>query len=168
MPAENVPTSSQSDGRWRVVNVPSGSNAKSVAILNGGTATAITYGLTSDGYNHTVSQATAEDKRLTLLQDLSRPGKITETLELTAVASSDATSADQVLLALSLSGAETQFTTRRAVANDATFATGQKADVLTGIVGVRRANAPTENGVDTASYTVYLTKPTDRQATLVA
>jgi len=168
MPVENVPASSQSDGRWRVVNVPSGSNAKSAAILNGGTATAITYGLTSDGYNHTVSQATAEDKRLTLLQDLSRPGKITETLELTAVASSDATSADQVLLTLSLSGAETQFTTRRAVQNDATFATGQKADVITGIVGVRRANAPTENGVDTASYTVYITKPTERQATLVA
>ncbi|MEV7827503.1 hypothetical protein [Microbacterium enclense] len=168
MPLENVPASSQSDGRWRVVNVPGGSNAKSVAILNGGTATAITYGLTADGYNHTTSQATTEDKRLTLIQDLSRPGKISETLELTAVASSDATSADQVLLALSISGAETQFTTRRAVNNDATFAVSQKVDVITGIVGVRRANAPTENGVDTATYTVYITKPTDRQATLVA
>jgi hypothetical protein len=168
MPLENTPASSQSDGRYRITYVPTGSNAKSVAILNGATAKPITYGLTQDGWNHSTTQATAEDKRLTLIQDLSRPGKVSETLEVKAVASADVDSADQILLGLSVSGAEAQFMVRRAVANDATHAVGQKGDLVTGVVGVRRADAPVENGVDTASYTIYITKPTERQVALVA
>lgn len=168
MALENTPASSQSDGRWRITNVPSGANAKSVAILNGATAKAITYGLTADGWDHQTSQATVEDKRLTLLQDLSRPGKVTETLNVKAVDSDDPNSADQILLALSQSQAESQFVVRRKVANSETHATGQKADIITGVVGVRRPDAPVENGVDTAQYTIYVTKPTDRQVTLVA
>ena len=62
MPLEGVPASSQSDGRWRITNVPSGSNAKSVAILNGVSAKPITYGLTADGWDHQTTQATVEDK----------------------------------------------------------------------------------------------------------
>lgn len=168
MPLETPPASSQSDGRWRVTYVPTGSNAKSVAILNGATAKPITYGLTPDGFNHTTTQAEAADPRLTLIQNLTRPGKVSETLELTAVASSDADSADQILLGLSVSGAEAQFVVRRGYANADTHATTQKADIITGVIGVRRPNAPVENGVDTATYTVFITKPTERQATLVA
>lgn len=167
-PIEATPASSQSDGRWRVTYVPTGSNAKSAAILNGVTAKPITYGLTADGFQHATTQATVEDKRLTLIQDLSRPGRVSETLELTAVASTTADSADLVLKGLSESGAEAQFAVRRSTDNATTHTTGQFADIITGVVGVRRPNAPTENGVDTASYTVYITKPTERQATLVA
>lgn len=168
MAAEIVPASTQSDGRWRITNLPSGSNAKSVAILNGGTAKPITYGITAGGWNHTVNQATVEDKRLTLSQDLSRPGKVTEALEVTVVESDDAASADRILSALAASQAESQFVVRRAVANADTHAVGQRADVITGVVGVRRPDAPTENGVDTAKYAIYITKPTDRDAVLVA
>lgn len=168
MVLENTPLSSQSDGRWRITNVPSGSNAKSVAILNGGTAKAITYGLTSDGWDRQVTQATVEDKRLTLIQDLTRPGKVSETVNIKVVASDDADSADQVLKALSAAQSESQFVQRQGVANSLTHATGQTADILTGVVGVRRPDAPVENGVDTAQYTLYLTKPTERDVTLVA
>lgn len=168
MPAELVPSSVQSDGKWRITNVPIGSNAKSVAILNAAPAKPITYGLTADGFNSSVTQATVTDKRLTLIQDLSRPGKVTETLDFKAVASSDVASADQILLALSLSGAESQFVVRRAVDNDATHAVAQVADIHTGVVGVRRPEAPTENGVDTASYMLFITKPTERAVPLVA
>lgn len=168
MAAEIVPASTQSDGRWRITNLPSGSNAKSVAILNGGTAKPITYGITAGGWNHTVNQATVEDKRLTLIQDLSRPGKVTEALEVTVVESDDAASADRILSALAASQAESQFVVRRAVANADTHAVGQRADVITGVVGVRRPDAPTENGVDTAKYAIYITKPTERDAVLVA
>ena len=168
MPLEGVPASSQSDGRWRITNVPSGSNAKSVAILNGGTAKPITYGLTADGWDHQTTQATVEDKRLTLVQDLSRPGKVTETLNVKVVQSTGADSADQILSALAASGAESQFVVRRAVGNDVTHTVGQKADVITGVVGVRRPDAPVENGVDTAQYQIFITKPTERDITLVA
>lgn len=168
MAAENVPASSQSDGRWRITNVPSGSNAKSVAILNGGTAKPITYGITANGWDHQTTQANVEDKRLTLAQDLSRPGRVTETVNVTVVASTGVDSADQILLGLSASQAESQFVVRRAVANADIHATGQKCDIITGVVGVRRPDAPVENGVDTAQYTIHPTKPTERDATLVA
>ncbi len=168
MAAESVPQSTQSDGRWRITNVPAGSNAKSVAILNGGTAKPITYGLTADGWDHQTTQATVADKRLTLVQDLSRPGKVTETANFKVVASTATDSADQILKALAASGAESQFVVRRGVDNAATHAVGQTADILTGVVGVRRPDAPTENGVDTAQYALFITKPTERDVALVA
>lgn len=168
MVVENVPASTQSDGRWRITNVPGGSNAKSVAILNAAPAKPITYGIVAGGWDHQVTQATVEDKRLTLIQDLARPGKVAETLNVTVVASTDPASADRILAGLSASQAESQFVVRRAVANGDTHAVAQLADIITGVVGVRRPDAPVENGVDTAQYTLYSTKPTDRDVALVA
>lgn len=168
MALESVPVSTQSDGKWRVTNVPIGSNALSVAILNGGTSKPITYGLTADGWNATKTQGTVDDKRLTLIQDLSRPGRVTETYEAKAVASAVADTADAILAGLSASGVESQFVVRRAVDNATVHTVGQIVDVVTAVVGVRRPDAPVENGVDTASYTLYPTKPTVSQAVLVA
>ncbi len=168
MAIEATPASTQSDGRWRITNVPAASNAKSVAILNGATAKPITYGITAGGWDQQVSQATVEDKRLTLLQDLSRPGKVTETLNVTVVASADVNSADRVLAGLSASQAESQYAVRRAIGNEVTHTVGQLADIITGVVGVRRPDAPVENGVDTAQYTIYITKPTERDVALIA
>lgn len=168
MALEPTPASTQSDGNWRITYVPTGSNAKSVAILNGATAKPITYGLTADGFAATIAQATVEDKRLTLIQDLSRPGKVTETAELKAVSSTTADSADQILLGLSQSGAEAQFLVRRGVSNAVVHTVGQIGDLITAVVGVRKPDAPTENGVDTATYGLYMTKPTERQVALVA
>jgi len=168
MALETVPVSSQSDGRWRVWYVPVGSNAKSVAILNGATAKSLTYGLTPDGWDVQTTQATVPDPRLTLIQNLTRPGKVDETANLKAVASVTADSADVVLSGLSASGAIGQFVVRRAVDNATVATIGQIVDVYTGIIGVRRPDAPVENGVDTVQFTLYLTSPTDRQGVLVA
>jgi hypothetical protein len=70
---------------------PLGSEPAVGAILNGATAKDVTYGLTADGFAYSVSQASVDDKRLTLVQDLSRPGKTTETLTIKYVDSTDAT-----------------------------------------------------------------------------
>lgn len=164
MALETTPASSQSDGRWRVTYVPGGSNALSVAILNGGTAKALTYGFTADGFNRSITQATVEDKRLTLIQDLARPGRVSETIEVKYVASTTADSADVVLVA----GLEGQLNVRRGVDNATIHTVGQKADVITFVAGVKRPDAPTENGVDTISQTLYITAPTVSQGTLVA
>ncbi|RFA14557.1 hypothetical protein B7R21_06320 [Subtercola boreus] len=164
MALETAPASSQSDGRWRITSVPLGANALSVAILNGGTAKAETYSFTPDGFNWATAQATVPDKRLTLKQDLSRPGKTTETLELKYVASTDANSAAQTLT----EGSTGQFNVRRGVPNETTYAVGQTADVITYILGAQRPDAPTENGLDTISQTAYITAPTVRGGTIVA
>lgn len=164
MALEPVPASSASDGRWRITYVPVGGNALSVAILNGGTSKPITYSLTPDGYNHAISQAEATDPRLTLIQNLNRPGKVTETLEIKYVASADANSADTLFVA----GLEGQLNVRRGVDNATVATVGQKADVVTFQAGVKRPDPPTENGVDTVSQTLYITAPTVRGALIVA
>lgn len=166
MVTENVPASSQSDGRWRITNIDGGLDATSVAVAEAGEP--ITYGIIAGGWDHQVTQATVSDPRLTLIQDLSRPGKISETLNVTTVFSESLTSADAILQALSESQEETQFLVRRAVANGDIHEVGQKADIITGVVGVRRPDAPVENGVDTAQYGIFITKPTRRNQTLVA
>lgn len=164
MVQELVPASSQSDGRWRITAVPVGSNALSVAVVNGGTSKAVTYGLTADGFNYTLTQASVDDKRLTLVQDLTRPGKTSEALELKMVASEDANAAANVLLP----GTSWQLNVRRGVDNATIATVGQKADVLTVTIGAHRPDAPVENGLDTISATAFVTAPTVRQGLMVA
>jgi hypothetical protein len=164
MALDPVPTSFQSDGNWTITYVPSGSNPLSVAILNGSTAKDITYSLTSDGFTYGVTQATVDDKRLTLVQDLSRPGRTAETLSIKYVDSTDTDSA-AVLFTANLTG---YFVIRRGVANGTTYATTQKADVISFVLGVQVPDAPSENGMDTITQGVYFTAPTQRKATLVA
>lgn len=164
MALENVPASTQSDGKWRITDVPLGSNALSVAILNGGTAKPLTYSFTPDGFNYAISQATVADPRLTLIQDLTRPGKTSETLEVKYVASTDTGSADFILT----EGKTGQLNVRRGVDNATVATVAQKADVITYVAGAKRPDAPTENGIDTISQTLYITAPTVRGGTLVA
>lgn len=164
MPLDPVALSSQSDGRWKIGFVPKGGNPLSVAVLKGATSKNLTYSFTPDGFNLTRTQATVNDPRLTLIQILSRPGKVTETLELKYVASSDADSADVVLT----DGLEGQFVIRRGTDNVTDWTAAQKVDVITFMLGVRRPDAPVENGVDTVSRTAYITAVTQSQAVLVA
>ena len=164
MPVENIPASSQSDGRHKISLVPSGSSALSVAILNGATVKPLTYSFTAGGFNYTTTQANVPDPRLTLLQNLDRPGKLTDALELTFVDSVDLGSA-AVLLPAGLSG---QFIVRRGVDNATAYIIGQVVDVITFVLGVQRPAPPTENGLDTLMQTVYFTAPTIRKGVLVA
>jgi hypothetical protein len=164
MALEPVPASTQSDGKWRITYVPSSANALSVAALVGATAKTLTYSFTPDGFAWTITQAVVEDKRLTLTQDLSRPGKTSETLEVKYVASDDAASANAILTP----GTEGKLNVRRGVDNAVVPTVGQKADVITFIAGAQRPDAPTENGLDTISQTLYITAPTTRYGVLVA
>lgn len=160
-----VPQSSQSDGRWKIAYVPKGAaNPLSIAILKGLTTKDLTYSFTPDGFALARTQATVNDPRLTLIQILSRPGKVTETLELKYVASSDADSADAVLT----DGLEGSFVIRRSTDNPTDWTVAQKVDVVTFVLGVRRPDAPVENGVDTVSRTAYISAVTQSQAVLVA
>ena len=162
MALESVPQSTQSDGKWRIWNVAAGVNALSVAIINAGTS--LTYGFTPDGFNYTINQETVNDPRLTLVQNLSRPGKKTETLEVKYIRTSDAGSAAVVLT----EGSTGQLVIRRGIDNATVATIAQKVDVITYVAGAQRPDAPVENGVDTISQTLYITAPTVRQGVLVA
>lgn len=163
MPLDAIPASSQSDGRWKIAYVPSG-NPLSVAIIKGATSKNLTYSFTPDGFNWAITQAEVADPRLTLVQDLTRPGKKKETLELKYVDSA-ATDAAAMVLPEGTSGF---FVIRRGTDNATDWTVGQKVDVITFTAGAQRPDAPTENGVDTISQTVYITSVTQRQVTLIA
>lgn len=163
MPLDAIPASSQSDGKWKIAYVPSG-NPLSVAIVKGASSKALTYSFTPDGFNWSITQAEVADPRLTLQQDLSRPGKKKETLELKYVDSADANAAATILP----EGTSGFFVVRRGTDNATDWAVGQKVDVITFTAGAQRPDAPVENGVDTISQTAYITSVTQRQATLVA
>lgn len=160
----SVPASSQSDGRWKIAYVPTGSDPLSVAVLKGATAKDLTFSFTPDGFNLSRSQATVSDPRLALVQILERPGKLTETLALKYVASTDVSSADVVLT----DGLEGQFVIRRAVDNKTEWTIAQKVDVITFVLGVRMPDPYTENGVDTVSRQAWITAVTKSQQALIA
>ncbi|WP_396657110.1 hypothetical protein [Microbacterium oxydans] len=163
MPLDPIPASSQSDGKWKIAYVPSG-NPLSVAIIKGASSKNLTYSFTPDGFNWATTQAEVADPRLTLVQDLSRPGKKKETLETKYVDSSDANAAATVLA----EGTSGFFVVRRGTDNATDWTVGDKVDVITFTAGAQRPDAPTENGVDTISQTQYITSVTQRKVTLIA
>jgi hypothetical protein len=162
-----VPASQQSDGRWKIGFVPSGTgtpNPLSIAVLKAATSFNMTYSFTPDGFAYAVTQASVEDKRLTLTQDLSRPGKTSETLENKYVETLAAGSAS-VVLKPNTAG---YFVVRRGVDNATDWAVGQIVDVISIIAGAQRPDAPTENGLDTITQAQFITAPTQRKVALVA
>jgi hypothetical protein len=158
-----VPASQASTGNWKVIYIPSG-NALSVAVLVGGTAKPLTYGFTPDGFNWGITEASVPDPRLTLSVTLSQPGSSTDTLEVKYVDSTDATSAAMILT----QGVAGILNVRRGIANATIPTVGQVADTITFVAGRQRPDAPTANGLDTISQTLYITAVPVRKGTLVA
>lgn len=164
MPLDAIAASTQSDGRWKIALVPKGSNPLSVAILKGSTAKNLTYSFTPDGFNYRGTTSMVEDKRLTLIQDLSRTGKVKYELDLKYVSSDDADSAAALLTA----GLEGFFVIRRAKDNATDWTVGDKVDVIPFQLAVQIDDAPVENGVDTISQAVAITGAVQRRVALVA
>lgn len=162
MAQETVPLSVAFDDNLRIALVPDGSDAKSVAILIGGTTKDLTYSLKS--FAHNISQAEIPDPRLTLKQNLSKPGKVTETLEVQYVFG-DADDVAQVALA---EGTKGSIVARYSVPNATAWTVAQKVDILTIECGKQRKDAPVENGVQTITQTIYITGVTQNDVALIA
>lgn len=162
MAQESVPLSVAYDDNLRIAFVPSGSNAKSVAILAASPVKDLTYSLKT--FNHTATQAEITDPRLTLKQVLSKPGKVTETLEVQYVFG-DAADVAQVALT---EGTKGSIVARYSVPNATVWTVAQKVDILTIECGKQRRDAPVENGVQTVTQTLYITAVTQADIALVA
>lgn len=160
------PASTASDGRHKIAFVPWGVdvNPLSIAVLNADTTQNMTYSFTPDGFDHGTTQATVEDKRYTLPQDLSRPGKETDTLTNKYVDTTDANSA-AVLLPKDTAG---WFVRRKGIANELPWAKDQVVTVIPFMAGVQREAAPSENGVDLIEQTQFITDTVQRRVKTVA
>lgn len=163
MAIETTPVAQGSTGNWRITYSPSGTGL-SAAILVGGTAKDFTYSFTPDGFNRNFTEEKVTDARLTMAQVLESPGSYLEAIEVTYVESATAGSASVTLVDY----ATGLLSIRRGVDNATVWTIGQKADVVTFKAGKRRPNAPTANGLDTISQTLYLTAPTVTQGTITA
>ncbi len=164
MTLEDTPKSVPTDGNLRIAFVPAGSNAKSVAILNGGTTKLITYSLTPAGFNRGVTEETVSDERLTLRQLLEAAGTIGETLEVQYVFGD---AADVAAPALA-EGVEGTIVARYAVPNATDFAVAQKVDLIPIRCGRQRKDAPTRNGVFTKTQKLFVVGVVENDVALVA
>lgn len=160
MAAEAVPQSVNSDDNLRLTFTASGDDPKSAHGLNEGDD--LTYSLKT--WNLTETQATVEDKRLTLGQDLKRPGKKTFTLEVQYVFG-DAGDVAAVVLA---EGTEGHITARYSIANSTAWTDAQIADVITFKAGAQRKDPPVENGVQTITQELFITAVVQKDQAIAA
>lgn len=160
MALDAVPTSSQSDGRWKIAFVAIGDDPHSAADIIA--ADDVTYSFTADGFDWQITETLTEDKRLTLDQNLSAPGRSTEVLNLRYV---DSTASGSAAVEFT-NGTEGYFVVRRGIPNATEWASTQKVDIITVRLGKQRPDAPTENGVDTISQQAAVTDVTEQKVTL--
>ena len=148
MTAEAIPLSVNSDDNLRVTRTNFADNPLSVAILDAGDD--LTYSLSTLGISET--QVSIPDKRVSLKQDLQRPGKTTVAIEVQYVFGDDGDVAGATLT----EGSTGNITLRYSIANSTAWATAQVADTLAYTAGAQRKDAPVENGLQTISQTLYI------------
>lgn len=160
MTQEATPLSVNSDDNLRIIAVASADDAKSAADLAAGDD--LTYSLIT--FNRAIAEATVNDPRLTLKQNLSRPGKTTETIEVTGVFGD----AGDVAYDVCAPGTVLNVAVRYSIPNATEPAATQIADILHIKCGERRKNAPVENGVQTYTQAWYPILPTEEDVALTA
>lgn len=143
MALEETPGSVGTDGNLALWFVPDGAstNPASKAVLDAVTTKRITYSLTPDGFNHTIDEATIEDGRLTLKQQLQEAGVVTDNLELSYVYGAD----DDVAKVALVEGVRGWIVARYATANEADVTVGDLVDIIPIKCGVQRKSAPARN-----------------------
>ena len=166
MALEETPGSVGTDGNLTIWFVPGEeADALSKAVLDAPTTKRITYSLTPDGFNHTVDEATIEDGRLALKQQLQRAGTVTDTLELSYVYGAD----DDVARVALTADAKGWIVARYAVDNAAAVtATTHKVDIIPVSCGVQRKSAPARNAVFTIVQKLFVTGTVLRDQAVVA
>lgn len=167
MSLEETPGSVGTDGNLALWFVPYGesTNPASKAVLDANTTKRITYSLTPDGFNHSTDEATIEDGRLTLKQQLQQAGTVTDNLELSYVYGAADDVADVVLT----EGAKGWIVARYAVDNGAPVtAATDKVDIIPIRCGVQRKAAPARNAVFTKTQKQFVTGTVLRDVAVVA
>lgn len=160
MAAEAVPISVNSDDNLRITAVAEADDAKSAADLAAGDD--LTYSLKT--FTRTIAEATVDDPRLTLLQNLSRPGKTTETIEVQGIFGD----AGDVAYDVCAPGTILNIAVRYSVPNSTAWTAAQVADILHVKMGARRKDAPAENGIQTYTQSWYPVELTEEDAAIGA
>jgi hypothetical protein len=165
MALEETPGSVGTDGNLTIWFVPGEeADALSKAVLDAPTTKRITYSLTPDGFNHTTDEATIEDGRLTLKQQLQQAGTVTDNLELSYVYGA----ADDVANVALAEGTKGKIVVRYAEANETDVTVADLVDVIPVRCGVQRKAAPARNAVFTKTQKMFVTGTVLRDVAVVA
>jgi hypothetical protein len=130
---ESVQKGAAADGFGIVLWIPGADSivdvtAPTVAELTAATAVRLTYGLTSDGFNHTAEVAKVTSSRYTLRQALTYDGIITDTVTLTYVYNrTTPTPAEEIL---SVEGTDGFLVHMLGYPNDHVIAAGDKINAV--------------------------------------
>lgn len=164
MALEDVPGGVASDGNGLVLFVPTIANTAAPTVAELAAGTPITYSLTGDGFNHSVTENRVTANRLTLKQTIQYPGTITDEVELTYVAAYDVDDVARLELTEGVTG---YIVTRWGVANEDAVAAADVVSVIPGKAGVQRPNPPVTNQELTISQ-LWLVTGTVRRNVAVA
>lgn len=167
MPLETVPTGTPSDGQGLVLFVPAIANpaAPTVAELTAGTVKQLTYSITGDGYNHSVTINEVTANRLTLKQTLQYDGTEVDNLSITYVYTNTAGDVARVALPVGTTGFIVE---RWAVPNETAIAAAQLVDVIPIKASVSIKNAPVANQELTRTQRLNVTGPVYRDVAVAA
>lgn len=167
MVAETVTPGVISDGNGLILFVPTIANpaAPTVAELTAGTVKKLTYSITGDGYNHTITSATVTANRLFLKQVLQYDTTITDELSITYVYTN--TTDDVVRIALA-EGVTGYIVERWAVDNGAAIAAAQLVDVIPIKAGISTKNAPASGQELTRTQALNVTGAVQRDRPIAA
>jgi len=165
MALEEVPPGQVSDGYGLVLFVPTIANPAAPTAAELAAGTKLTYSITGDGYNHTVTINTVTVNRLTLRQSLEYDGTISDTLEITYAYTNTDSDVARIVLAEGTTG---YIVERWAVANDAPIAAADIVDVIPIKASVQRKNAPTTNAELTRTQKLNVTGTVQRDVAVAA
>ncbi|MEF2979105.1 phage tail tube protein [Subtercola sp. YIM 133946] len=164
---ESVPAGTVSNGQALILFVPAIANifAPTVAELTAVGVKRLTYGLTGDGYKHSVTIGKIRINRFTLPQEIQSMGTIVDDLTLTAPYTN--TPSDTVRLALPKD--QTGFIVERfAVANSVDIAAAQLVDVIPIKAGLATKDQPVKDQELTRTQDLYVTSSVARDVTVAA
>lgn len=154
MTQEAVPESVETMDNLRIAIVPDGElDPKSVADLGDSTVKDLTYSLTPDGWAFPRTETEITDRRLTLAQEGSRPGREKiGPIVLRYVYGSDS----DVARAALAKGTEGTLVYRDAVPNATAWTLGQKVDLIKFKAGAQRKLPPAADGTFQIEQTIYV------------
>ncbi|WP_336647524.1 phage tail tube protein [Microbacterium sp. MMO-10] len=169
MPLEATQNGVAADGNGRVLWVPAIADPGNPKLseLTAAGVKPLTYGLTADGFNHTITENAITTGRYTLAQIIELAGTVQDALELKYVY--NRTSPTPTETALGTAGTAGFVVHQLGYPNATALAAAQKINaVIPCKTGIARDNPPTANSELSKSVKMYVTDTVRREVTIAA
>jgi hypothetical protein len=162
------PTSITGDGNVKVswvVTIANTATPASATELNAVSSVDLSEYLTGDGFMPDTGEDEVVDARLSTTQNFTRPGRISESLELQYVWQAQGTPTDNKAFTTLTYKAAGFVVVRWGVAYGTAFASGNKVDVYPAVCGIQRKQPPEANGILKVKQKIFVSSSVVRGAT---